>query len=217
MNDTTPPTLDLTKPYIWLATWFGCGFINAAMLTIGPVYAQTLGFDLSNIAWLMALFILGCAIVPLATGWLSDRMDRRKVIIGLCFLGVFFSAAVSLNSGLAMLIGFFVGGCSTSIYSIGVAMMNDRLKTSQMTSATATLILINGIGACMSPILLGSMMDIFGIQIFFGSFALLFIGVFAFGLFRNFTGPEVSVEDQGDFQTIPARSGAGIAAIAEED
>ena len=194
-----------------------CGFVNAGMLTIGPVYAQNLGFDLGLISILMALFILGCAVMPLATGWLSDQFDRRKVIIGTCLIGLIISALISYDSGLVYLCAFLVGGSSTSIYSIGVAMMNDRLRTSQMTSATATLILMNGVGACISPIFLGTMMQFYGVQTFFAAFAVVFAITFIFGLYRNFTGPEINVEDQGDFQTIPARSGAGIAAIAEED
>lgn len=196
---------------------FACGFMNAGMLSIGPVFAQSLGISIPQISFLMALYILGCAIVPLAAGWLSDQFDRRKVITGTSFIGFIFSLWLAIDTDWIYACAFVVGGCSTAIYSIGVAMMNDRLKTSQMTSATASLILINGVGACISPVLLGTMIVVLGLSSFFGTFAIMLIITAAYGIYRHFTGPEIDVEDQGDFQTIPTRSGAGIAAIAEED
>ena len=196
---------------------FSCGFMNAGMLSIGPVYAQILGLQIAQISFLMAAYILGCATLPLIGGWVSDRLERRKVIIAVCLLGTAFSLWLALDIRFIYICAFLVGGTSTTVYSVGAAMMNDRLKTSQMTSATASLILINGIGACISPILLGTFLQAYGPVMFFGSFTVIFLATFAFGLYRNFTGPEISVEDQGEFQTIPARSGAGIAAIAEED
>lgn len=196
---------------------FSCGFMNAGMLGIGPVFAQNLGMEIAQISYLMAAYVLGCAAVPLAGGWLSDRIDRRKVIIGTCLIGLTFSLWIMMDTGWVYICALMVGGCSTAIYSIGAAMMNDRLKTSQMTSATASLILINGMGACISPILLGFLMQTIGLMTFFGAFAVIFAMAFVFGLYRNFTGPEIIVEDQGEFQNIPTRSGAGVAAIVEDD
>jgi MFS family permease len=194
-----------------------CGFMNAGMLGIGPVFAQNLGLDIAQISFLMASYVFGCAAVPLGAGWVSDRLDRRKVIISLCFIGLIFSLWLVIDTGLIYACALMVGGCSTAIYSIGAAMMNDRLKTSQMTSATASLILVNGVGACISPILLGVLMQTVGLGSFFSAYCIVFAASFAFGLYRNFTGPEINVEDQGDFQNIPARSGAGVAAIIEDD
>ncbi len=194
---------------------FSCGVINAGMLAMGPVYAQGLGLSLSNISWLMALFVFGCGTIPLLGGWFSDRIDRRKVIIVTCCAGIAFAALATFNPGFVYLCAFAVGGCSTAIYSVGVAMMNDRLKTSQMTSATASLILVNGIGSCLSPIMLGTLMSEFGLQVFFGTFTGIFVCAAAFGFYRNFTGPDVVVEKQGDFQAIPLRSGPNVAAMTE--
>ena len=194
-----------------------CGFMNAGMLGIGPVFAQGLGLGIGQISILMGAYVLGCAAIPLVGGWVSDRVDRRKVIIATCLVGLTFSVWLVVDTSWIYFCALMVGGCSTAIYSIGAAMMNDRLKTSQMTSATASLILINGVGACISPILLGTLMQTVGYSSFFTAYGIVFAVSFVFGLYRNFTGPDISVADQGEFQPIPARSGAGIAVIAEED
>lgn len=205
-----------TSPFAVLCV-FSCGIINAGMLAMGPIYGQGLGMSLPQISWLMALFVLGCGTIPIIGGWLSDRMDRRKIIIVICLVGLSFAGWACWNTNIIYLCAFFVGGCSTAIYSIGAAMMNDRLKTSQMTSATATLILINGIGACISPIMLGTLMTTLGLQVFFGTFTVIFILSAIFGTYRSFTGPDISVEQQGDFQAIPPRSTPGFAAMTEPE
>lgn len=194
-----------------------CGFVNAGMLAIGPVYAQALGFEIAQISWLMALFVLGCATVPLIGGWLSDQFDRRKIIIAICVIGAAFSLWLTLDTALIYLCTYMVGGCSTAIYSVGAALMNDRLKPSQMTSATASLILINGIGACISPIMLGFSIDTFGPSILFGAYTGVFLIAFTFGLYRNFTGPDIDIEHQGDYQAMPARAAPSMATIGEAD
>ena len=204
------------SPYAVLCV-FSCGFIKAGMLGIGPVYALSMGLEISEISILMAAYILGCAIIPLGIGWLSDHFDRRKVIIGTCFVGFIFSIWILINASWIYACALMVGGCSNAIYGVGAAMVNDRLKPSQMTSATASLILINGVGACVAPIILGFLMQTIGPITFFSAFALTFLLTFAFGLYRSMAGPGIEVESQGEFQAIPASSGAGIVAIAEKN
>jgi len=194
-----------------------CGFMNAGMLGIGPVFAQNLGLGIAQISFLMAAYVFGCAALPLAAGWVSDRFDRRKVIIATCLAGLIFSIWLTLDTGMIYLCALMIGGCATAIYSVGAAMMNDRLKTSQMTSATASLILISGVGACISPILLGLLMQVAGVASFFAVYCIVFVTAFVFGLYRNFTGPDISVEDQGEFQNIPTRSSAAVVTIGEDD
>ncbi len=196
---------------------FCCGFVNAGMLTMGPVFASKLGLTIPKISLLMALFVLGCATMPLINGWLSDRIDRRKVIVGVSTIGLIAASLITAIPALIFICAYFVGGSATSIYSIGSAMMNDRLKPSQMTSATATLILISGIGSCISPVALGFTMENFGITAFFMIFAAIFALNTVFGLYRNFTGPEIIVEQQGDYHNLPYRSTHGIGALTEPD
>jgi MFS family permease len=194
------------------------GFCGTAVLTLGPVYAQSLGFSTPKIALFIALFVLGCTLVPLFTGWLSDRIDRRKVIITMALIGLGSSVAlIPLGPSLMLwLLIILLGGCVTSVHSISIAFMNDRLSTRQITSATAALILINGIAAFFAPTVSGVLMENIGPNSFFISIATVFGALSLFGIYRAFTGPEVDVEEQGEFHPIPQRSAPGIAHIHEE-
>lgn len=191
------------------------GFTGAAMLSMGPVYASKLGFEIPQIALMIAIFVLGCGAVPLFTGWLSDKFNRRLVLIAIAFVGLLVSAAAALSHYYLLLLVFIFGGCMTSVYSIATALMNDHLRPKQRTSATASLILLNGMSACIAPIMMGALMQFYGPNAFFAAFAVIFLCLFAFGIYRAYTGPEIRVENQGEFYAMPARPTPGIAPLGE--
>lgn len=193
------------------------GFVNAAMLTLGPIYAENIGFSISKIASFMGVYILGGATIPLMAGWLSDQVDRRQMIIIMgsaaflsCLLGAYFSEHI-------MPLIFLTGGFVLSVYSIGAALMNDRLDSKQRTSATASLIFIQGISSCFAPIVVGILMQSISNDIFLPIFAFSFLLMVAYGIHRSFIGPDVNVEDQADFQAMPVRMTPEFAQLAEED
>lgn len=192
------------------------GFCGTAILTIGPVYAMSIGLPTSKIALFIALFVLGGTLIPLVTGWLSDQYDRRKIIIAMAGSGIALCGLMTFMPTLIWIPAFLLGGCITSIHSISIAFMNDRLSAKQMTSATASLILVNGIAAFFAPTVVGLLMDTVGTNSFFYTLIAMFTALFIFGIYRNYTGPEVIVENQGEFQAIPSRSGAAIGEIREK-
>ena len=204
-----------TSPYA-VASVSLSGFVGAAVLAMGPVYAKGINFNISQVSVFMALYILGSAIIPLITGWFSDKVDRRKMIIFIALLG-FISAIITTLFPKAVLIGIFlIGGCGLSVYSIGAALMNDRLKPSQRTSATASLILLSGVSACISPIIIGFSMQFAGPHIFFPVFSCTFLMLFAFGVHRSYVGPEINIDDQVDYQTLPKRGTPEIVQLSED-
>ena len=63
----------------------GCvliGMVNGAFGTLGAVYGERIDLPTANVAFLMAGAVLGGALIQFPLGRLSDRMDRRKVLIG---------------------------------------------------------------------------------------------------------------------------------------
>lgn len=191
------------------------GFTGAGLLSIGPIYAQSIGFESSRIALFIAMYVLGCGTIPLLTGWLSDRMDRRKMVIFLAFAGMLICVSSFLLPWLLLLNAYLLGGAVSSIHSIAIAMMNDRLSHKQITSATASLILINGISSCVAPIILGVFLGISGTDSFFIIYALVFIALLCFGIYRNFTGKAIDVENQSEFHPIPTRASPSVGQISE--
>ena len=61
---------------------FLCGVATSAFFTLGPVFAQRRNLDTGGVAAFMASGTLGGFLMAWPVGWLSDRLDRRRVIIG---------------------------------------------------------------------------------------------------------------------------------------
>src|SRR5690606_22186930 len=71
-----------TSPVAVIAA-FSCGMANGSFGTLAPVYGYKQGLDASGIALLFAIAAILGAVAQVPFGRLSDRIDRRLVLIGL--------------------------------------------------------------------------------------------------------------------------------------
>ncbi|MCB9983022.1 MAG: phosphatidylglycerophosphatase A [Rhodospirillales bacterium] len=71
------PRLDLKQPYVWLATWFGCGLIKHAPGTWGSLGALPFGIILYTLSGLWGL-TLGILLVSLIGYWASARFEKAS-------------------------------------------------------------------------------------------------------------------------------------------
>ena len=92
----------------------GCvtiGMTNAAFRFVGPLYAETLGLSLANVATFISLGVIGGAILQYPLGLLSDRYDRRWILIaatcGAVFSGLFISLIAGSDIGMVYIGIFF--------------------------------------------------------------------------------------------------------------
>lgn len=142
------------------------GMVNGAFWGMTPVFGQRLALGDLQIALLMSATILGGAVLQWPVGHLSDRHDRRKVLIlvSLCTALVAAAVAMIVIRGLPGLIpaAAAYGGLMFSLYGISVAHTNDHLAPGQVLEATRGLLLIYGIGALSGPLLGGIAMDLAG-------------------------------------------------------
>jgi len=211
------PLKDLIKSSpLSLYSVFVSGFCSGTVFGIGAVYASELGKSNSWTALFLACYVLGSAIMPLFIGTFSDRHDRRKVIIGIAF-AAFVTSLLFVFEPLKFPLMIILGGLNTSIYSVGLAYMNDHIKPEQSVSASTSLILLNSIGAMLGPLVIGFMMDFVSLSTFFFSFSTLLFSLFVFGLYRARYGNKVVVADQGEFIPVPSRTGTGVIMMTEDD
>jgi MFS family permease len=145
---------------------FGAGAVNGAFWGMTPVFGQRLELSDLNIALLMSVTIFGGAVLQWPIGHLSDRYDRRTVLIAVSLATASVAAAVALivvddNPGL-LFAACLYGGLMFSLYGISVAHTNDHLAPDQVLEATRGLLLVYGIGALSGPLLGGIAMDLFG-------------------------------------------------------
>ena len=151
------------------------GMVTSSVYSMGPVYARLSGLDTSGVATFMGISVLAAVIMQLPVGRLSDRIDRRTVIAGICILATL-SAAVpaafrALPHGIVLALAAVFSGVAFTLYSLGVSHVNDHLGPEQMVAASGALLRLNGIGAALSPVLVGGLIARFGPPAYFGSLA----------------------------------------------
>ena len=150
-------------------------------------------------------------------GWLSDRIDRRILIIGVTAVAVAISAAAPFLSdtlpGLVF-VAFILGGTSNPLYSLLIAYANDYLEQDQMSSASGGLLFINGFGAMGGPIVVGYVMEAFGLDAFFAVTGTLMALICVYGIYRMTQRSTVAAEDVGQYVAITSRVSQVAAEIA---
>ena len=188
----------------------GAGFVNGAFWGMTAVFAAGIGLDEAAIAVLMSATIIGGAILQLPIGHLSDRHDRRTVLVLVSLLAAAAAAAagyVVLEAlpGLAV-VAFLYGGLMFSVYAISVAHANDHLAPFQVLGATRGLLLLYGVGAIFGPLAGGLAMAWAGpVGLPFMSAATLVL-LGAFGICRMVLRPAPPLEAQAEFVPLARTS-----------
>ncbi|EIK52546.1 major facilitator family transporter [Stutzerimonas stutzeri TS44] len=160
------------------------GFSLGGFWGLAPVYAGQMGFDDAGIGLMMSVTILGGALLQWPIGWLSDRFERRSVLLWVVTLAALLALGLTLlQAGPALLGVMFVwGGLAFSIYSIAVAQMVDHLNPDEILSGSSGLLLANGFGAALGPVIAGGLMHLAG-PVALPLFYMVSLGVLAFYAF----------------------------------
>ena len=142
------------------------GLINSAFSGLGPIYAQGIGLSTGLISVFMSITVLGALIFQLPVGRLSDRFDRRSVLLVIIISLTAVSGVLSVADGFGIwaLLGLALvfGGFSQVIYPVTAAHANDYVEEADRVAAAGALLLAYGIGATIGPLLGSVLMDWLG-------------------------------------------------------
>ena len=155
---------------------FLLGGVFSAQFGMSAVFGAQIGLSLSQISLFVASFYIGAMIFQYPIGWVSDKMDRRLLILLISAASATGSASAYFAGGYFFALvfaAFLVGGLTNPLYSLLIAHANDFIEYEDMASAAAGLLFVNGVGAVSGPIIIGYAMNAFGPEIFFVIIALL--------------------------------------------
>ena len=156
---------------------FLLGGVYAGIFGMGSVFGTEMGLTVAQISAFVAAIYAGGLVFQYPIGWISDRMDRRILIMGLTAAGALVTLVGGLFSGtyaVVLILGFIIGGVANPLYSLIIAYTNDFLQPSDMAAASGGLLFINGLGAMTGPVLIGALMTRFGGDAFFAYIGTLF-------------------------------------------
>ncbi len=209
------PAFDTTKPMslkeLFGYSPLGCvgmfllGGVFSAQFGMSAVYGTQAELSIAQISTFVSTFFVGAIITQYPIGWISDRMDRRRLIVIVCCIGAGGAVIGALFGSvfiMLLLAAFLMGGASNPLYSLLIAHTNDFLDYEDMAAASGGLVFINGLGAIAGPLITGWAMDVFGPPGFWMFAGGLIATLAVYGVYRATQRAAVAVEETGSFVTM---------------
>ncbi|MCX5516833.1 MFS transporter [Kaistia defluvii] len=199
----------------------GCfliGLVNGAFGTLGAVYGQKIGLPTAVIAFFMSAAVLGGAITQVPLGKLSDKIDRRLVLIGVAVAAIVMSLAIAFVSPTqpTVIIGMIAlfGGMIYPMYGLTVAHANDYAAPDDFVKVASGLLLMSGFGTMIGPIIGALAMTHLGPSGLFSFFSIVHVVLIGYTAYRMSRRPAPRDVPRDAFQSMPLLKNATPETIA---
>ncbi|WP_245463322.1 MULTISPECIES: MFS transporter [unclassified Mesorhizobium] len=134
---------------------FQGGITNMNIFVLTPIYGTQIGLSAATTVGLVTTISIAGMLAQTPVGWLSDRFERRIILLVQGILSVTLCAAIAWlgNSSVPLLfVLFFVYGCTAlTVYPVAMAFGASQLHSRHMVGASGTLLLLYSIGNVATP------------------------------------------------------------------
>ncbi len=175
----TPPAparVSIDIPMVWRISpvafigVLASGGLSMLVQGFTPIYAAANSVSQKEVAALMFVMQFGLLFIQYPMGALSDRTDRRIVLIATCTLVIaagIAALAVSFDNLLLLMLVFamFAGAVET-VYSIANAHANDRTDPADFVPLASTMLVAWSASATLVPMLVTLLTPAFGQRTF---------------------------------------------------
>ena len=139
-------------------------------------------------------------------GYLSDKMDRRIILIGVTFIAAGLCVLIVGSSYISLTLFFiltaFYSCASLPMYSLAIAHTNDFLEQNEIVAASSAFVRLIGIGSILGPLMVSAMMSLTGLN-GFHIFLVMVHGLLGlFGLYRM-TKRAVPADSESQYVPLP--------------
>ncbi|KAA0920672.1 MFS transporter [Aquicoccus porphyridii] len=209
------PAFESTKPMslrqiysispLGIVGMFLLGGVFSAQFGMGAVYGAEAGLTLVQISMFVSAFYVGATVFQYPLGWISDRMDRRVLVLVVSVLGGV-GAIIGFGFGGAfpalLAAAFMIGGTSNPLYSLLLAYTNDFVDHEDMAAVSGGLVFANGLGAITGPLITGWMMGVIGAPGYFLFLGILLFAVAGYAGWRMTRRAAPAVEDTSSYTPV---------------
>jgi MFS family permease len=193
-NPQPPSKVSFSLKTVWRISPVACigciaiGLTGATFRLVGPLYAQAIGMSVTAVVTFMSAGIFGGAVLQYPLGWLSDKYDRRSVLIlatlGAAAAGFFITNIAGNNHNLNYLGIFMFGAFSLPLYSLSAAHANDHAGKGEFIQIAAGLMFFWSIGAMIGPLVGAGLMELQGPYVLFYFTSVIHFALALFTLWR---------------------------------
>jgi MFS family permease len=173
------------------------GGVFAAQFGMFAIYGVKQDLTVPQISFMISTLYISAIVFQYPIGWLSDRMDRRVLIMVVaavggtsCFLPILFDGFFWILAASVM-----TGATTNPLYTLCIAYANDNLNREDMASAAGGLLFVNGVGAILGPVAVGWVLEEVGPEgywWFVSALMLIIAGYAAWRMTRRATAKPVS-------------------------
>ncbi len=186
------------------------GILSGAWSNFSPVFAKQVDMSNTNIANMLVFAMLGSVLLQMPIGRLSDKMDRRYVMIATSLCGAlagFLLATIPVVDGDPSLTFFggivIFGGFIYPIYSLAVAHANDHADPEDFVETASGLLIVFGIGSMIGPMAIAPIMNALGPGGLFTGMGAVHIVLAIYIVYRVSLRALPQDHETVDFQSVP--------------
>lgn len=162
---------------------FVFGALETGIFALVPVYAERLGFTETVVGLLVAVGALGAIAMQIPIGRFADRAGRLVTLRLIAAAAVVLALLIALAGARLWVLYpmiFLYVGIASAFYTVGLALIGERVRPGQLASANAAFIFAYGAGSLAGPVSAGAAMDAFnpwGLLVAFALFAAFYLVV----------------------------------------
>lgn len=211
-----PPIASIALRRAWqispvgLAGMLAVGGLSMMVAGFAPIHATATGFSKDQVALLLLAMPLGTMLVQLPFGWLSDRTDRRYVLVAasVIVVGAGALATGADRSELAWMILIYMvwSGAIESIYSISSAHSNDRAEKGDLVLLSSTMLFAWSLSGFVMPGIATALTAFAGTGAFIVMAIAIAAGFCAFVIWRLTQAEAVPPAESVDFAPLSAQA-----------
>lgn len=150
------------------------GFASGIFWSLTPVFTKSNLLDVTYNPIIVVCYLVGGAVLQWPLGIISDKVDRRKVIMFSSFVALMSCWAINIliyqslvNLNMLFLLFAFMGAGSIPIYSLAIAHTNDLVKRSSFVGLSVLMLIMSSLGSVVGPFLFGSASSLVGSKYIF--------------------------------------------------
>ncbi len=201
-----------------LATCFFCGLLYSSLLNMLPLFAKSHGLVDYDLTIFMGAALFGAFVLQFPVGYLSDRFDRRSVLLILLTITISCCIATPIAIShdqltLTMILVAINTGILACLYPLSISETFDKVQKNDLVAAMGALLIVYALGSMIGPFAGSLVMKQINNDALFLFQACTQAALLVFVIHRMRVRVALPVEDQESYVIQSGITGATITAL----
>ncbi|MEM8497696.1 MAG: MFS transporter [Pseudomonadota bacterium] len=206
--------LFLSSP-LGVITCVFAGILYTGGFNMLPLFASHHGIEGLKLSQFMGAAVFGALALQFPVGMLSDRMDRRTLMLGLLVICMVGGLSVPMSAEAGSLTLMMIGvalmiGISACLYPMAISQTFDTIQQKDLVSAMGGLITVYAFGSIIGPYSASVVMKTFGANSLFTFMATAQALLLLLIVYRMFVREALPIEDQESYVPMVYETGNAI-------